>query len=242
MPNINFYPFNSAIEQFAPPPKPASKYVPEWYKDQSSLADMPKHESLMQGFVGATIKKCMPVFDSMTAGYILGCPCDIYVDATNPEKLEWSVPRDLKMYQSDLFSMHTPEQYQEYPIDKSLYHKQILRVLSTWSVQTDKGYSTLFQQPFHSDNSPLWAFSGIVDTDAFVTDGHFSFLVKKGFKGTIRQGTPLVQIIPFKREAWESTVMTSDDSEPILKRQRLDLRSTFIHAYKTKYRAKKEYR
>lgn len=241
MPNIRFYPFSEATESFAPLPKPASRYVPDWYKVQSANA-MPAEETISQGFVGATIKRCMPIFDIMTAGYMLGAPCDIYLDATDPEKLSWTVPRDLKMYQADLFSHHTPEQYENYPINPDEYHKQLLRIMPTWAVETDKGYSSLFLNPFHTDDSPLWAFSAFVDTDSFVTDGHLSFLVKKGFKGTIKQGSPLIQVIPVRREEYTMEVMKSADSKPLFEKQRLQLRSTFIHAYKTKFRSKKEYK
>jgi hypothetical protein len=71
-----------------------------------------------------------------------------------------------------------------------------------WSIQTEKGYSTLIMNPMHGESSPLTAIPGIVDTDGFISEGHFSFIVKSNFKGIIKQGTPLVQIIPFKRDSW----------------------------------------
>ena len=82
----------------------------------------------------------------------------------------------------------------------------------------------------------------IVDTDTFVTDGHLSFLVDKDFKGIIRQGTPLIQVIPFKREAWEKNFVSAEQSEEKYENQRLRLRSVFSNAYKNLFRAKKEYR
>jgi hypothetical protein len=184
----------------------------------------------------------MPIFDIFTAGYMLVAPCDIYLDATSPEKLEWSIPSGLKQYQSDLFSFHSPEQYENYPVDPDKYHKQLLRIMPTWCVGTEDGYSTLFINPQHIYASPLWAFSAIVDTDKFVTDGHLSFLVEKNFKGVIKQGTPLVQIIPFKREAWESEIMVPEVSTTLFAQQRFQLRSVFTNGYKLKFRSKKEYK
>ena len=32
MNNIKFYPFSDKTEAFAPKPQPASRYIPEWYK------------------------------------------------------------------------------------------------------------------------------------------------------------------------------------------------------------------
>lgn len=238
---IKFYPFSEDTVEFAPPPKPASKFVPEWYKDQKTIA-VEDDLALRQGFAASTVKRCMPVFDIMTAGYMLLAPCDIFVDATNPEKLEFNVPQAMMQWKNELFSYHSPEQYDSYPFDSSQYHKQLLRIMPTWSVGTEKGYSTIFMNPHHRDDSPLYGITAIVDTDGFITDGHVSFWVKKTFKGIIKQGTPLLQVIPFKREEWKSELVDAATSSKVLKRQRLDLRSTFSGAYKNKFRSKKEFK
>jgi hypothetical protein len=237
---IKFYPFNHATKTFVPEPKPAVKYVPEWYKVQpGSIRD---EETIPMGFATSTIKRCMPIFDAMTAGYILGVPCDIFLDATDPNQLKWSIPSQLHEWQNDVFSYHSPEQYANYPIDPELYHKQLLRIMPMWAIRTPKGYSTLIMNPHHADNSPLWAFSAIVDTDTFATDGHMSFLVKKGFKGVIKQGTPMLQLVPFQRESWEMELETPEEAREMFDNQRLWLRSTFLNGYKNKFRSKKEYK
>lgn len=237
---VTFYPFNEESEHFAPPPIAATKAVPSWYKKQPGSFNEP--QILAMGDSGSTIKRCMPVFDAMTAGYLILAPCDIYVDARDPEKLVYSVPNALGQIRSVIFSVHAPEQYKEYPIDSSKYHKDLLRIHPLWSMKTSKGHSSLIIQPLHTDKTPLVAFSGIVDTDNFITDGHFSFLVEKDFNGIIKQGTPLVQAIPFKRESWESEIATASDMQKIQNAQRFILRSTMFNGYKIKFRAKKEYR
>lgn len=240
MPKIKFYPFNELTAEFAEAPKPGARFVPDWYKAQPGSKD--DEWGIPQGFATSTVKRCMPIFDAMTAGYIITSPCDIFLDATDPEKLTWSLPLDLKKWEKDMFSFHSPEQYQNYPIDPSEYHKQLLRIMPFWAVGTDSGYSTLFMNPHHADNSPLWAFSGLVDTDKFISDGHLSFLVKKGFKGVIKQGTPLIQLFPVRRESWESEIADPIDSKKIFRRQRAELRSVFSGGYKSKFRSKKEYK
>lgn len=239
MPIIKFHPFNEQTTDFADSPKPASRYIPEWYKNQPAQA--PGKSAIQNGTLASTIKKCMPVFDITTAGYMIAAPCDIYVDSRNPENLVFSIPDQLRPFRADLFSKHSPEQYSEYPIDKDRYHKDLLRIQPFWSIETPEGYSTIFANPFHRD-SPLFAFSAIIDTDNFISEGHLSFLVEKNFEGIIKQGTPLVQIIPFKRESWESETLTEEQSMPMLKKQRLSLRSVFSNAYKNKFRSRKEYR
>lgn len=238
---IKFYPFSEGTKSFAPVPQPASKMLPEWYKRQpASIGD--DKDFMPKGGVNSTIKRCMPVFDLLTAGYIITFPMDLYIDATNPNKIEWSVPSPLKNFGSDMVATHTAEQVSQYPIDKDSFHKDVFRILPFWSVGTDKGYSTLFTHPYHRDDMPFQAFSAIVDTDGFISDGHLSMFIKKDFKGLIKQGTPLVQVIPFKREEWQMEIVDPEESNPILKAQRLAIRSAFRFGYKDKFRSRKEYR
>jgi hypothetical protein len=241
MSKIKFYPFNEGTSSFAPPPKPASKLLPNWYKEQpASVGD--DRDFLPRGGVNSTIKRCMPVFDLLTAGYIISFPMDLYIDATNPDRIEWSVPIPLKNFGSDMVATHTAEQVSSYPIDRSIYHKDVFRILPFWSVGTEPGYSTLFCHPFHRDDMPFHAFSAIVDTDGFISDGHLSMFIKKDFKGLIKQGTPLVQVIPFKREEWQSELVEVEESNKALKAQRLAVRSMFRFGYKEKYRSRKDYK
>jgi hypothetical protein len=240
MNKISFYPFSDKTSQFAPKPIPATKSVPEWYKKQPGTID--ESNFIKQGMTSSTIKRCMPIFDYMTAGYIISVPCDIYIDATNPEKIEWSVPQSMKPFGSDMFASHAREQYDHYPVDKDLYHRDLFRIMPFWSVKTPPGYSAIFTHPIHKDPVPFLAIGGLVDTDDFITDGHLSFLIQKDFVGVIKQGTPLVQVIPFLREDWEMETVEPQQASKEVQTQRLNLRSTFVNGYRNKMRKIKEWR
>ena len=83
---------------------------------------------------------------------------------------------------------------------------------------------------------------GLIDTDGYPSDGHLSFIVEKDFKGVIKQGTPLIQVIPFKREDWKMEAVDAEESELFLKKHRMSLRSTFSNGYKNKFRSPKEFK
>ena len=237
---IKFYPFNEIASKDIDSPKPAEKHIPEWYRKQpGSIND---EAGYAQGMLQSTVKRCMPVFDAITAGYILVAPVDIFIDATQPDRLVKEVPLAAKMGLPELFATHGSEQYSHFPIDTSIYHKEILRINTYWSIQTEKNSSSIIMQPIHQDISPLMAITGIVDTDKMITDGHFSFLVKKGFKGVIKQGTPLAQVIPFNRDSWKSEVVDSNIAKDVLQHQRFILRRVFGYGYKTLMRSKKDYK
>lgn len=239
MPKVKFYQYSENTSAYADMPQPSSKFVPDWYKKQrGSIND---EETLSKGYATATVKKCMPVFDLMTAGYMITMPCDVYLDATNPDKLTWSIPASIKQFQADMFSSHDKQQYDEYPIDADRQHQTLFRVMPFWYIKTDPGYSCLFVNPMHRDTSPLFAIPAMVDSDTFISEGHLSFLVDKGFKGIVKKGTPLVQVIPIKRESWSSEIVAIEDSKSELNKQRLRLRSVFTNGYKNLFRSKKDY-
>jgi hypothetical protein len=238
MNKIEFVTAYPEISLAFPEPVPASKAIPQWYKDQPSY--MGNDSSITNGQMKLTVKKCQAFFDAMSAGYILKMPMDLYVDTTDGNQT-FELPLDCRAYQSRLMATHTNDQVSHMKWDEDLYIRHILRIHPTWLVRTPKGYSSLFTQPMHQEPSPIFAVSAIIDTDNFLSDGHLSFFVKKGFKGVIKQGTPLIQVIPFKRDEWEMKVDGNYDTQ-LIEAQRLSVRSTFQNGYKLKYWVKKVFK
>jgi len=234
MNKIRFLQMYPQLLNIVPEPELAAKNVPSWYKEQPGIAgsDIPD-----KGVMKLTVKKCQPFFDAMSMGYILKIPCDIYVDTTDG-KVELQLPAGMNRYYSALISEHSLEQVSHLPIDTDIYCNKILRIHPTWMVQTDQGYSTLFTNPIHQSLSPLKAIDAVVDTDNYFTDGHLSFLLKKNFKGTIKQGTPMFQVFPFKREDWAMELDKNFSSKKI-EEQNTKVRSTFQNGYRLKFWQKK---
>jgi hypothetical protein len=187
---ITFFPkFDNLL-----PPVPASSLLPEWYKNQSSYDD----------FGNPTIKRCLPIFDAMSFGYFLVSQSDITVDSTNPGGLVVTSDND---FNRELFSQHDLQQYDKYPIPSG-HHSHVLRIHPMWSVQTPKDYSALFINPVNNGSKNVNAIAGLIDTDNFISDGHLSFFVKENTIFKIKKGTPLVQVLPIKRESWQSLEMS----------------------------------
>ena len=166
-------------------PKPALSVVPDWYKKTLPYLDADKKNP--------TIKKCMPVFDAITSGYIIECPVDIFVYIQDGiQKFKWS--------DFPLISYHPLEQAPLHPDAKNIPYP---KWNNPWQISTPEGYSTLFVQPFHRD-SIFTVLPAIVDTDRYTQPVNFPFVVNdSSFEGVIKKGTPVVQVIPFKRDEWE---------------------------------------
>jgi hypothetical protein len=56
--------------------------------------------------------------------------------------------------------------------------------------------------------------TGVVDTDTFPVPVNFPFFVREDFDGIIPEGTPIAQVIPFKRTDWKSEVDEENQANP----------------------------
>lgn len=180
-----------------PKPKPASEYIPDWYKQAKSYMDESgKKVPPIDGSPFSTIKRCMPLWDMMTAGYIIETPYDIYVRQT-PEGPYW------QWGSNQSIAFQAMEQTQNHPNFRDINYA--VRIMHPWSIKTPKGWSVLIMQPTHREETPITILPGIVDTDDFsIPFNMFIKLTDPNFEGMIEAGTPFAQIIPFKRESWIS--------------------------------------
>jgi hypothetical protein len=222
-----------------PTPEPATKNVPEWYRKQPNIAGEDPNTP-QNGSLRLTVKKCQAFFDAMAAGYTLKVPVDIFIDTTDG-KFDIQLPGEMQRFRAELIAHHSTEQISQMPFDKGIYCDTVLRIHPTWMVSTSKGYSTLFMNPMHQAPTPLSTVEAIIDTDKFWSDGHLSFLVHRNFKGIIKQGTPLVQVIPFKRDEYEMELVKDFDPEKTNLQRRI-VRSTFQNGYRMKFWQKKVFK
>jgi hypothetical protein len=214
-------------------PKPASSLIPDWYKNMDSYINKEK-KPLGDGTTSATIKRCMPVFDAITAGYIIESPADIWVSIKNGTQwFEWS--------NFGLIDFHPIEQAPTYPSGSNKKLTAYPKWNNPWSIKTPKGYSTLFVQPFHRE-SVFTIMPGVVDTDQYTPPVNFPFTVNDpAFEGLIPKGTPIAQVIPFKRESWVLEQGVQKDLK-MVSELRNKLNSKFFDRYKTMFWTRKEYK
>jgi hypothetical protein len=222
--------FTSTIDSNLELPKPASKLVPDWYKNTNSYINNERKPS-GNGTTSATIKKCIPVFDAITAGYIIESPADVFVSIKDGNQwFEWA--------NFGLINFHPVEQAPEHPL-KTPYPYP--KWNNPWSITTPKGYSTLFVQPFHRE-SVFTILPGIVDTDQYTPPINFPFVINNLlFEGLIPKGTPIAQVIPFKRDTWSMEIGNKKHLQAQNKITQ-ELQNKFFDRYKSMFWSKKEYK
>jgi hypothetical protein len=226
-------------------PKPASSFVPDWYKNLESYTNGEKKPS-GDGNTTATIKRCMPVFDAIVSGYIITTYTDIFVSQKptfnqNGEKTGNTIP----WYEWPSFApigWHPLEQAPTHPNKNNLSEGgSYPKFINPWSIQTPPGYSVLFTAPMHRE-SVFTILDGVVDTDKYTAPVNFPFVLNDWkFEGLIPAGTPVAQVIPFKRDSWEIEIGQESHLTNQNKITGL-LRSRFFDTYKIQYRQTKEYK
>lgn len=196
---IKFVPNTKDIELYVDPPTPAKNTIPTWYKNSTRFFD--GNEYTMSEENIPDIKSCMPFFDALSSGYIQKTWFDIHIDSSGPETfLKWNP----NLF-NETFSLRPKETAKHMPKPHGSTDDHFI-FRYPYSVKTPPGYSTLFTQPFNRFDSPFIAMSGIVDTDTILNNGNYPIFVRKNFIGVVPSGTPILQMIPFKREDWASSV------------------------------------
>jgi hypothetical protein len=197
---------NSGDYNEAVPPTPAIRTVPDWYKDAKPTGDLsipqytyagklnnypPDPDPLTQ--VGATMKRCMPFFDSLSLGYMIVATDDMYFDGETG--LFSEDPVQVQQH------THSPYEFEGYPFPDG-YHANVFKWNGMYKLTPPDGYSVLVMHPMHRHDLPFHTLSAVVDMDKHPLDVNYPMIMRKGFTGKIPAGTPLVQLLPFKRESW----------------------------------------
>lgn len=221
-------------------PIPAKHAIPDWYKETESnikSVDPTGKGKYMDEFgtSSSTIKRCMPVFDAISAGYILVTHEDLYVDGDIGAApfFYWTDSQDPSI------KFHSPEQAEKHP--NTIPDQGIPKWANNWAIITELGYSCMFLRPMHRD-TPIMIFEGIVDTDTYHSRVQLPFVLKdSSFRGLIPAGTPIAQVIPFKRESYRYEVSETQEDLIEVQKSRKRLKSVFINSYKKKFWFRKEY-
>ena len=210
-------------------PVPASNSIPEWYKKLAKhLA--PKGEP--GHFTKVTVKACPPFLDSMTAGYVIRLEVDLLVEQVDGVPyIQWFTGwHQVEKHVADQVpASQIPSGYSAHP----------LKFINQYLIKTPPGYSSLFVHPLNRTDLPFMTLSGIVETDNYYSNIHFPFFIKEGFEGIIPAGTPIVQVIPLKREQWKNTIGEADARK--LDESNFRLKGKIGRSYKSQWWVRKSY-
>jgi hypothetical protein len=228
---IGFMPVSNEIGMKLPPPRPARSFIPDWYRKADRFIGG-KMEIRDVGGLNKDIKLCVPFLDALMGGYCIELPTSLIVKRDSrgvtffwheyPEPIE-NRPKNMAV------TLPRPSGH-----DEDLYAWK-----TVWGVVTPPGYSAIYTHPMNRFDLPFITTSGIMDTDVYSGAGEIPFFLKKDFEGIIEAGTPIVQVFPFKRDAWEHEILETDNN--VLEKKRYLVQRVLFDGYKKLFWQRKQF-
>jgi len=232
---IKFY---SEFKNYIAEPKPSILNIPKEYKNMKSFVEQDEPR---------TVKTCVPFLDALTCGYIIPFPIDYsYRYDQENTKVVFKTNVGLPLNFADKFKVTN---HPEYQVSKELRHNKrtveaIFKFYNPWLIKTPPGYSCIFTQPFNR-NLPFKIIDGIVDTDTYKDNIHFPFYWTNPHdeKIILEAGSPMVLVIPFKRESWKiETYVEKDKDLKIKSLEHIKFHSLIMNNYKKMVWNKKSFK
>ena len=169
--------------------------IPQWYKDQDMWNNKQPLQKSYQ--VSKSFKSCIPFLDSLTTGYTIQLWTDVRVRQENGSPVfTWASGPDPIDFRSNEGNQHLP-------VPPGFNQGQFVWKFP-YTIKVPAGYSCLITHPMNRYDLPFIGLNAISDNEvATLGPGNYPFFIKEGFEGIIQEGTPIMQIIPFKRENWK---------------------------------------
>jgi hypothetical protein len=227
---IQFLPKSLDAELLVDPPTPARKHTPEWFVKTPAFRGESGKFQMDGDSPNTTVKLCQPMVDSYGMGYIQTTWTDILIEEVDGQITYSLPPGPENMSHRDIPSHEVSSDF--YPTEFVWYPQ--------WIPKVPKGYSVLYTHPLNREDLPFQTYSGVVDSDKFFyeAEGNHPFFIKRGFTGIIPAGTPMFQIIPFKRDDWKAVNLPTEEGHQI---KAFKVRQKFWGGYKDKFWTKKTF-
>jgi hypothetical protein len=185
-------------------PVPAKNELPAWFRhlpgvDKSQLSATNN---------GLTVKRCLPFVDAMSAGWIIPLAAAVQLEISDGGETVtagWEFDRELVSNHAAFQIAGSPHE----PHPPMKFHNH-------WTIRTPKGWSCLFLPPINRPNGVIEVLSGLVDTDTYASPVNFPFIaIAPDGVYKLEKGTPLVQVIPFRRAdiALEASIRAESELE-----------------------------
>lgn len=160
----------------------ASKFIPTWYKETPTSCKPDFWEI-------NTIKKCPAIIKNLTSGFIMPLWSDLAIDINE---------RKVRCHFADLdstVSAHEPAQWQNYKDPSNHVH---LKIADKWKARTKEDIYFLWQEPPYNPSSEHMQIVQGVDNYKYTHSTSINYFLntEKNINFVIKQGTPLVHLLP----------------------------------------------
>lgn len=201
-PVIEFVTDNERIREFFPP-VPAARLVPDWFRQAKLTHGEPK---TVRRRGDLTIKGCPGVHDYLSLGYIIPMWADHIISA-----VDGGFSYDVDYPPQHSITSFPPVQWDAVP-RREQEHANVLKLALPWELRTPKGWSILLMEPWYHREDRWTVMPGVVDSDILGTLNLVALWhLPVGEQTLIKAGTPLVHVIPFRRDRLDLSVIADKD-------------------------------
>ena len=233
---IEFVALDKYAFEVCPKPFPASEAIPKWWKNASPYiksAENPDGKKIIvsNSESNASFKKCTPMLDMFSSGYIVPLWADVQVTIKNHgPQLTWRVHKQV-------FDVHDGQEVEA----PDGYQKTQFKFLNQWVPKLPKGYSALIIPCPGYPNNVFRPMSAVIDYDKTTHPLSPPMYLKNDFEGIVEKGTPMFQIIPFKRNNWNSKFSFLEEGQQTINMDR-NVKATIVNNYVKNFWEKKSYK
>ena len=233
LPTIEFWSVVPGVEEETPI-VPAIQCIPEWFKNlPAELPDYSTNFGIDQGVV-ETAKHCPAFIEYFQQGYVLKMWTDFSIKINKDTSYEIFCD-DERFF----FDNHGDRQFKDHLPDPNKY-SMLLKAICPWRLRTPKGWSVMQLPMFYNFDKRFEVIPG-----AFWSDIHHECSQQLAFfdygKFTIKKGTPLCTLVPFKRNAIKHKVSKmTDELTTITNSSYLWWAGKFKNGYKEHQRIQKK--
>jgi hypothetical protein len=172
------------------PPSPAGKFIPDWFKDIPAYSKTTRDGS---GAFTMNAKKCLPMIDALTHGFIIPLAGDVHIRTNEDASL-------IDITQNNYIQLTEEHDQEQVGPSFPFKGKHLVKFINPFVIKTPPGYSCLFVSPINHLENRFLTLGAVVDTDKYDTQINFPVVwMANNFDDILPAGTPIIQCIPFKR-------------------------------------------
>ena len=187
-PTILFECENWATRKYSPI-RPAAEFIPEKFKNLPTVL----HKGEFQKQNVYSVKICPGLQHYIGQGFVIPAWCDIDVKIINDHPhVTYSDPDCNHAY-------HSKEQMGDF-LNTRFSLQTPVKLDNPWIMYTKKGWSTTYLPMLFHENPYFEAVPGSINHDKGPGQTPINIMLKTNKDFVIKQGTPLVQVIPYPRE------------------------------------------
>jgi hypothetical protein len=185
-------------------PIPIKDYPIDWFKNIKKPNERPNYFDGMN--TNKTIKGCPSFVEIFENGFVIPAPTDYFIHYTEEGHFMATTPFSFRddLREDDITYHHQSQMIDHMPEYNP--YKLIVKLNLPVKMFTPKGYSVAFMRMPFGDHTDFEAIYGNMRTDKLHHLG-IQCGIKHNNQILIKQGTPLVLIVPFKREKFTHKIV-----------------------------------